>query len=90
MKLIFPILGMALSAVATAVALVMCMAMGANSSAAQIRALKLWMGGFSLLGVAGIIGAIVLLRLSQAGWASGVAFLPTIAIMVIFLVAVLK
>lgn len=90
MKLIFPILGMALSAVATAVALVMCMAMGANSSAAQLRALKLWMGGLSLLGVAGIIGAIVLLRFGQAGWATGVAFLPTIAIMVIFLVAALK
>lgn len=90
MKFIFPILGIVLSSVATLVALVMCMAMGANSSAGQIRALKLWMSGLSLLGVAGIVGAIVLMRYGQTGWATGVAFLPTVAIIVIFLVAVTK
>jgi hypothetical protein len=65
MKLLLPILAMICTAGATLTALVFCMAMGANSSPAQIRALNLWMGGLSLLGVAGIVVGILLIRAGQ-------------------------
>ena len=90
MKLILPILAMLLTALSTLTAVVFCLGMGANSSAAQIRALKLWMGGLSLLGLAGIVIGIVLLRAGQHGWAAGVAVSPTVIIAIILIVALLK
>lgn len=67
MKIVLPFIGMIFSAIATLTALVFCMGMGANSTPEQIRALKLWMGGFSLLGLAGIVASIFLLRAGQHG-----------------------
>lgn len=90
MKFLPPILAMVVSAISTLTAVVFCLGMGANSTAAQIRALKLWMSGFSLLGVAGIVIGIVLLRGGQLGWATGAAISPTVIIAIIFLISVLK
>ena len=90
MKFILPILAMLLTAISTLTAVVFCLGMGANASAAQIRMLKLWMGGFSLLGLAGIVIGIVLLRSGQLGWAAGAAISPTVIIAIIFLISVLK
>lgn len=90
MKLILPILAMVCTVLATLTALVFCMAGGANSTPAQIRALKLWMVFISLLGVAGVVAGIILIRAGQPGWASLVAFAPTIIFGIILLIALLK
>lgn len=90
MKLILPILAMVCTALATLTAVVFCLAGGANATPAQIRALKLWMLGLTLLGAAGLTVGIFLLRAGQPGWAAGVSFAPVVVIGVIFLVALLK
>lgn len=90
MHVILPIIGMVITVLATLTAVVGCMLMGANSTPAQILALKLWMGGLSLLGVAGVVTSILLLRSGQANWARGAAFFPTVVISIIFLGALIK
>lgn len=66
MKHILPSLAIVCTVLATLTALVFCMAGGANSTPAQIRALKFWMAGLSLLGVAGVVVGIFLMRAGQA------------------------
>lgn len=78
------------TALAALTAIVFCLGMGANSTPAQIRALKLWMAGLSLLGAAGIGTGVFLLRAGQPAWAAGVRMAPTLVMGVIFLVAMLK
>lgn len=90
MKLIFPIGAMICTALATLTALVFCMAMGANSTPAQLRALKRWMGGLSLLGVVGIVVGILLIRAGQPSWAAIIAFAPTFIMSLILGIALLK
>lgn len=90
MKLLLPILAMIGTTLATLTALVFCMAMGANSTPAQIRALKLWMAGLSLLGVAGVVVGIILIRADQPNWAAVAAFAPTVIFGVILGIALLK
>ena len=90
MKLILPIFAMGCTALATLTALVFCMAGGANSTPSEIRELKLWMGGLSLLGVTGVVAGILLIRAGQPTWAAGAAFAPTVIIGIIFLIALLK
>ena len=90
MKLILPILAMVCTVLATLTALVFCMAGGANSTPAQIRALKIWMVVISLLGVAGVAVGIILIRAGQPGWASLAAIAPTVIFAIILLVALLK
>lgn len=75
---ILAILAMICTALATLTALVFCMAMSANSTPGQIRTVKLWMGGLSLLGIAGIVIGVILLRAGLPGWATGVSFAPVI------------
>jgi hypothetical protein len=74
----------------TLTAVVFCMGMGANSTPAQIHALKLWMLGLTLLGGAGITVGIFLLRAGQPGWAAGVSFLPAVVMAALMAVALLK
>lgn len=64
------IVAMLATALATLTAVVFCLGMGANAKPPEIRALKLWMAGLTLLGVAGITVGIFLLRAGQPGWAS--------------------
>lgn len=90
MKLLLPILAMIGTVLATLTALVFCMAMGANSTPAQIRALKLWMAGLSLLGGAGIIVGIILIRAGQPNWAAVAAIAPTLIYVIILGIALLK
>ncbi len=90
MKLILPIGAMICTALATLTALVFCMAMGANSTPAQLRALKLWMGGLSLLGVAGIVAGILLIRAGQPSWAAIAAFAPAVIYGIILSISLLK
>ncbi len=90
MKLLLPILAMIGTALATLTALVFCMAMGANSTPAQIRALKLWMAGLSLLGGAGVVVGIILIRAGQPNWAAVAAFAPTVIFAMILGIALLK
>lgn len=89
MKLILPILAMLCTALATVTAVVFCLAMGANATPEQLRALKLWMLGLALLGLAGIIGGVVLLRAGQPTWAAGVGFAPTAIMALILFVSLL-
>ena len=84
------ILGMLCAALITLTAVVFCLGMGANAKPPEIRALKLWMLGLTLLGVAGISGGILLLRAGQHGWAAGISFAPVVIIGVIFAVALIK
>jgi hypothetical protein len=83
------LLAMICTVLATLTAVVFCLGMGANSTPAQIRALKLWMGGFSLLGVAGVGSGVFLLRAGQLGWAAGASFAPVVVILLIFLIAMI-
>jgi hypothetical protein len=90
MMKIFAILAMLGTLLTTLTMLVFCLGMGANASPEEIRALKLWMGGLSLLGAAGIAASIVLLRTGRPGSATGAAFLPTMIMAIILLVALLQ
>ena len=89
MKFLLPIAAMIITAISTLTAVVFCMGMGANTTPAQLCALKLWMGGLSLLGLAGIVMGIFLKRAGQHGMAAGVAFLPTIIFVLILIVALI-
>jgi hypothetical protein len=84
------ILAMLCTALVTLSAVVLCAAGGANSTPEQIRALKLWMLGLTLLGLAGIVAGIVLLRAGQPGWAAGVSFTPAVVMVSILVIALLK
>lgn len=90
MKLLLPILAMVCTVLSTLSAVVFCLAGGANSTPEQIRALKLWMAGFSLLGVAGVVVGIMLMRTGQPGWASVAAFAPTVIFGIILVIALIK
>lgn len=84
------IVAMFCTALTTLAAVGFCLAGGANATPALIRALKYWMLGLTLLGIAGITVGIVLLRAGQPGWAAGVSFAPTAIIGIIFIIALLK
>lgn len=90
MKLILPSLAMICTVLATLTALVFCMSMGANAKPPEIRALKLWMAGLSLLGIAGVVVGIILIRAGQPNWAAGAAFAPTILFGIILGIALIK
>jgi hypothetical protein len=90
MKMILPSFAMICTVLATLTALVLCMAMGANSTPAQIRALKLWMATLSLLGVAGVVVGVILMRAGQPGLASLAAFAPTLIFVIILGIALIK
>ncbi len=84
------IAAMICTVLATLTAVVFCMAGGANATPAQIHALKLWMLGLTLLGLAGITVGIFLLRAGQPVWAACVSFAPTVIFGLILAVALLK
>jgi len=90
MKMILPNLAMICTALATLTALTFCLAMGANSTPAQIRALKLWMAALSLLGVVGIVVGVILIRAGQPGWSTIAAIAPTVIFGIILSIALLK
>ena len=83
------ILAMICTVVTTLTAVVFVMSMGANATPEQIRALKLWMAGLSLLGCSGIVVGNFLMRAGEHGWAAGAAILPAVIMMLIFIVAML-
>lgn len=64
--------------------------MGANAKPPEIRLLKLWMLGFSLLGSGGIGAGIYLWRANQVTWAAGASFAPSVIMLVVFVVAMMK
>jgi hypothetical protein len=84
------IVAMVCTALVTLTAVVFCAAGGANSTPAQIRTLKLWMLGLTLLGLAGIGAGVLLLRVGQPGWAAGVSFVPVVIMGLILVVALVK
>ncbi|WP_414661416.1 hypothetical protein [Horticoccus sp. 23ND18S-11] len=91
MKVLLPaaaVAAMVCTVLATLTAIVFCLGMGANSSSAEIRTLNFWMAGFALLGIAGVVAGIILMRANQHGWAATAAFIPTALMAVIFIVAV--
>ena len=90
MKLLLPIAAMICTAITTLTAVVFCMGMGANSTPAQIRELKLWMTGLSLLGLVGIVAGIVMVRTGQHGMAAVVAIAPTVIFALILFIALIK
>lgn len=88
MKLLLLVAAIISTIVATLTAITFCLGMGANSSPGEIRMLKLWMLGFSAMGVAGIVAGVVLWRAGQTGYAAGAAFLPVPIILIIGIVAI--
>jgi hypothetical protein len=90
MKLLLPIFAMICTVLTTLTAIVFCLAGGANSNPAQIRALKIWMVVICLLGTAGVAAGIFLIRAGQPGWAAFAAFAPTVIFGIILIVALLK
>ncbi|MEO7412188.1 MAG: hypothetical protein ABIZ81_02430 [Opitutaceae bacterium] len=92
MKSLLPaaaIAAMICTALVTLTAAVFCMAMGANSSPSELRVLKLWMAGLSLLGAGGIVAGILLMRAGQHGWAVGAALIPVAIMFIIFIGALI-
>lgn len=90
MKMILLVAAIISSILATLVALTFCMGMGANSSPAEIRMLKLWMAIFSLVGVAGVVAGVLLMRSGQANYAAGAAVAPTVFVIVVAIIALAK
>lgn len=84
------VVAMLCTAVATVVAVVFCLAGGANATPAQIRVLKYWMLGLTLLGVTGITVGVFLLRAGQPGWAAGASLLPIAVMAFILTISLLK
>ncbi|MBV6520839.1 MAG: hypothetical protein MNPFHGCM_00957 [Gemmatimonadaceae bacterium] len=84
------VLAMLGTALVTLMAVVFCLASGANAAPEQIRVLKLWMIGLTSLGLAGIGAGIYLLRVGQPGRAAGASFLPTVIMVLILAVALLR
>lgn len=84
------VLAMLCTAFVTLTAVVFCLGMGANAKPPEIRALKLWMLGLTLLGGTGITVGIFLLRAGLAGWAAGVSFAPAVIMVLILIIALLK
>jgi hypothetical protein len=84
------ILAMIGTVLATLTAVVFCLGMGANAKPPEIRTLKLWMLGLTLLGTTGITVGIFLLRAGLPGWAAGVSFAPTVIFGLILAIALLK
>ena len=89
MKFLLPIAAMIGTAISTLTAVVFCLGIGANSTPAQIRMLKLWMAALSLLGATGIVAGIFFMRAGQHGLAAALAFAPTAIIFVIFIIAMM-
>ena len=84
------IAAMLCTVLATLTAVTFCLGMGANAKPPEIRALKLWMLGLTLLGFGGITAGFFLLRAGLGGWAAGISFAPTILFALILAVALLK
>lgn len=92
MKFLLPaaaIVAMIGTVLVTLTAVFFCLGMGANASPAAIRGLKIWMAGLTLLGVGGVVAGIVLLRAGQHGWAAVAAILPSVIMVLIFIVALI-
>lgn len=89
MKFILPVAAMICTGFVTLTAIVFCAGMGANASPAEIRALKFWMSGLGLLGLAGIVVSMLLMRNGQFGLAAGVAILPSAIMLLIFIIALM-
>ena len=77
MKHLLPIAAILCTVLSTLLMLVFMMAGAANSSPEQLRSMKWWAGGLSLLSVVCVIAGIMLLRRGRTGQAALVAFLPT-------------
>lgn len=90
MKMLLLVAAIICTIIATLTAVTFCMGMGANATPAQIRMLKTWMGVFSLLGLAGIVSGILLMRAGQPGYAAGAAVLPAVIVLVVGVVAIAK
>lgn len=90
MKMLLLVAAIISTIIATLTAITFCLGMGANASPAEIRMLKTWMGGFSLLGVAGVVAGILLMRAGQPGYAAGAAFLPAVIVLIVGVVAIAK
>lgn len=83
------ILAMLGTAFVTLCALTFCMGMGANAKPAEVRALKLWMAGLTLLGMTGIGVGIQLLRVGQPGWSIAASGTPSVIMVLILIVALI-
>ena len=90
MKVLLPIAAMLCTVFFTITAVVFTASMGANASNEEVRVLKFWMIGLGALGLAGIVAGIMLVRTGRYAMAAGVAFLPTVLIFMVFLVAVMR
>ncbi len=88
--LLLAILAMVATGMVLLVMLVCCMAMGANAQPSEIRSLKYWMVGLTVMSLAGIVAGLVLLRYSQPEWSAGASILPAVVMVVIALVALFK
>ncbi len=81
---------MACTVFATLGAITFCAGMGANAKPGEIRVLKLWMLGLTLLGLSGITGGILLWREGQPLWAAGASFAPALIMLLILIIGLLK
>ncbi|MDP3072333.1 MAG: hypothetical protein Q8N18_18725 [Opitutaceae bacterium] len=92
MKSLLPtaaIAAMIVTVLVTFCAIVLCLAGGANATPAQVRSLKLWMLGLTLLGGGGVTAGIFLMRAGQHSWAAGAAILPAVIMVLILIVALI-
>lgn len=90
MKYVLPIAAMLATGLATLLMLVLMVAGAANSSDEQLRTMKLWAGGLSLLSLVCVVLGIVLLRQDRSGHAALVAFIPVMVMGFLLLLAVVR
>lgn len=90
MRLILPILAIAGTVLATLTAVVFCLSMSANASPDQLRSIKFWTLAVTLLGLAGVVAGIVLMRQGQANLAALAAFAPTGILIILTSISLLK
>jgi len=90
MRFILPSLALVGTVLATLTGLVLCMAMGANAKPPEIRILKFWMAGISLMSLTGMAVGVRLMCASKPGWAALAAFAPAVILGITLLVALLR
>ncbi|MEO8068284.1 MAG: hypothetical protein ABI599_11380 [Flavobacteriales bacterium] len=89
MKYLLPIAAMVCTVGTTLLMLVFHAAGAANAGPEQIRSMKLWAGGLSILALVCVIASIVLMRNGQIAWAALIAFIPVVVMGIVFFIALL-
>jgi len=88
MSIFFAILSNLMSAMSSLVMLVLLLAGGANASPGYITMIKWMMWGILILTICCVAGSVLAMNAGRHWFATGVGFIPMVAIIVIIIVMV--